>query len=82
MAERVGFVKDWVELSNSPQLAAFHRHAVENGLPFNLIIGPRTKTISAPLLDNVRQTNGVVRLFDPVTGKFAVDVGKTGAWAR
>jgi hypothetical protein len=81
--ERFGVtdVKDWMDLTNSPQLAAFHWYAVDRDLPFNLIIGSRTRSISAPLLDNVRQTGGAVRLFDPSTGKFTVvDIGTTGPW--
>jgi len=56
-------VKNWIDLANSDQLRAFHQYAIDNGLPFNLVIGPRTETISEPLLDNVRQTGGRVTLF-------------------
>jgi hypothetical protein len=74
-------VKDWLHLTNNPQLAAFHRYAVEDGLRLNLVIGPRTKSISAPLLDNIRGVRGIVSVFDSKTGKFTVlDIGTTGPW--
>ncbi|MEI9983497.1 MAG: putative toxin [Aliidongia sp.] len=76
-------VKNVVDLSNSGQLRAFHRYAVDNKLPFNLIIGPRTETISEPLLDNVRETGGKVMLYDPITNRFSpVDIGRSGPWIR
>ncbi|QYF93485.1 PAAR domain-containing protein [Massilia sp. PAMC28688] len=76
-------VKNVVDLSNSPQLRAFHRYAVENNLPFNSIIGPRTQTISEPLLNNIRQTGGRVMRYDPVTRQFTtIDIGTSGPWKK
>lgn len=76
-------VKDWIALTDSDQLRAFHAHALKNDLPFNLIIGPRTRSISEPLLDNIRTTGGSVKVFDPETGKFQLlDIGNKGFWKR
>lgn len=47
-------VKNVVNLNNSDQLRSFSKHALENDLPFNSIIGPRTQSISEPLLDSIR----------------------------
>lgn len=76
-------VKNVVDLSNSPQLRSFHKHALENELPFNSIIGPRTRSISEPLLDNIRQTGGKVIRYDPVTRQFKnIDIGSSGPWKK
>lgn len=76
-------VKNVVNLSNSPQLRAFHQYAVDNNLPFNQIIGPRTQTISEPLLNNIRQTGGSVMRYDPATRQFTpVNIGTSGPWKK
>lgn len=85
VGERFGVtdVKNWIELTDSPQMRAFYRYAEKNKLRFNAVIGPRTQSISAPLLDNIRKTGGSVTSFDPATGSFeAVDVGSAGPWRR
>lgn len=60
-------VKNWLDLTNDDQLRAFHQYAREKNLPFNIIIGPRTQTISEPLLNNIRDTGGRVLQYDPET---------------
>ena len=76
-------VKNWIELSNNPQMIEFYQYAAENGLPFNVIIGPRTQTIWEPLLDNIRATGGTVTEYNPVTRQFTlIDIGNSGAWKR
>lgn len=76
-------IKNRVDINNTPQLKAFAQYAQENGLPFNLIIGPRTQGISGPVLDNVRATNGTVTEYDPVTHQFSgVELGESGYWRR
>ena len=76
-------VKDVINLSNDDQLRAFSKHALENKLPFNSIIGPRTQSISEPLLDGIRQTGGKVIRFDPTTGQFKnIDIGLSGPWKK
>ncbi|MDR7017760.1 putative toxin, partial [Acinetobacter sp. 3657] len=76
-------VKNVQNLSNSAQLQAFYNYAVEKEMKFNLIIGPRTRSISEPLLDNIRNTNGKVRIFDPNTERFTpVDIGTSGFWRK
>ncbi|KQZ27064.1 hemagglutinin repeat-containing protein [Duganella sp. Root1480D1] len=72
-------VKNVVSLSNSNQLRAFYQYAVDNELPFNLVIGPRTQTISEPLLNSIRQTGGSVMRYDPVTRVFTkIEIGLSG----
>lgn len=45
-------VKDWKNLSNDRQLKAFGAYAKANKLPFNLVISPKTESMSEPLLAN------------------------------
>jgi hypothetical protein len=76
-------VKNIINLSNDDQLRAFSKYALENKLPFNSIIGPRTQSISEPLLDGIRQTGGKVIRFDPTTGQFKnIDIGLSGPWKK
>lgn len=76
-------IKNWMDLTNSDQLRAFHGYAVANNLPFNIIISPRTLTISEPVLDNIRSTGGSVIQYDPATNELTpVDIGKSGSWTR
>lgn len=58
-------IKNVATLTDSPQLAAFHALAQERGLPFNLIVGPRTTRITGPLLDRIRSSGGTVHCYDP-----------------
>ncbi len=58
-------IKNVASLSDSPQLTSFHKFAESQGLPFNLIVGPKTTHISGPLLDRVRQSGGAVHCYDP-----------------
>lgn len=37
---------------------------------FNLIVSPRTQSISQPLQDAVRTSGGNIQIYDPVTGEF------------
>ncbi len=63
-------IKDVKKLSNSKQMRAF-RKAAEEGTPFNLIVSPKTKTISKPLQDAIRETKGKIFQYDPKTGKWS-----------
>lgn len=76
-------IKNVATLNDSDQLTAFHGLAKEKGLPFNLIVGPNTNHISAPLLNRVRDTGGVVDCYDPIEDKFTrLDIGTAGYWKR
>jgi len=76
-------IKNVKSISQSPQTRAFAKYAKKNNLPFNLIIGPRTRTISGPLLDQIRKRSGVVLQFNPTTNIFKnVKIGATGRWSR
>lgn len=76
-------VKNVEYLTSSSQLDAFYKYARANSLKFNLVVGPRTNAISAPLLDQVRNTGGRVTLFNPSTGKFSrIAIGASGPWSR
>lgn len=69
----VGLVefKDVANLSSSPQLRAQLAEALATGQPYNLVVSPGNKTISKPLLDQIREVNqavgGGVYRYDPVT---------------
>lgn len=54
-------VKNVQNLTVSPQLDAFYKYAKENGLKFNVVIGPNTKTVSAPLIEKILETGGSVQ---------------------
>lgn len=76
-------VKNGKHLSNDPQLKAFGEYAKANKLPFNLVISPKTESMSEPLLANVRESGGTVTQFDPATKAFSeVPIGETGYWQR
>jgi hypothetical protein len=76
-------IKDWTRLDVDDQLRSFFQHASSNDLPFNLIISPRTMHISEPLLEMVRETNGRVFQFDPITRTFSnISIGLKGLWKR
>lgn len=64
--------KDVLNLSHSNQLRAQLRIAESRGEPFNLVVSPRTQTISGPLradIDRVNRLNGGgIYRYDPATG--------------
>ncbi|MEM9102647.1 MAG: putative toxin [Pseudomonadota bacterium] len=76
-------VKDVIELNKTDQLLVFSEFAYDNGLPFNIIISPRTQHIAAPVLDMIRATGGF--LIEVDLGKqtlHALDIGESGWWKR
>lgn len=76
-------IKDVEYLTNTDQLKAFHNYAKENNMPFNLIVSPKTNQVSAPVLDQIRSTNGRLYEYD-VTNQVlkTIDIGKDGLWKR
>lgn len=58
-------IKNVATLTDSAQLTAFHGLAQERGLPFNLIVGPKTTRITGPLLNRIRKSGGTVHCYDP-----------------
>jgi len=63
-------VKNVVALSRDSQLRTQIDAALTARLPFNLIISPRTETVSLPLQQAIRQTGGRVFEFDASTQAF------------
>ncbi|WP_107497092.1 putative toxin [Thalassobius sp. I31.1] len=59
--------KNVQRLSLSPQLRAQSQIARESGEPLNLVVSPRTQTVSGPLLNDVRSTGGNVFVYNPAT---------------
>lgn len=59
--------KNVIDLSRAPQLRGQVQIALDTGQPLNLVVSPRTVTISNPLLADVRATGGNVFVYDPVT---------------
>ena len=79
----VTYIKNVENLCNSPQLTAFSDYAVDNNLPFSIVISPRTETVSDPLLENIRKSGGELMEFDEVTQEFSfIDISKKGPWKR
>ncbi|MDE3811266.1 hypothetical protein I7I49_13385 [Sinorhizobium meliloti] len=64
--------KNVQKLTNSNQLRAQLEHAERTGTPFNLVVSPRTESISEPLrarIDAVtRKVGGGIYRYDPATG--------------
>ena len=59
--------KNVQKLSYSPQLQAQVALARENNQPFNLVVSPRTRTVSEPLRDAVKKTRGGIYVYNPAT---------------
>jgi len=64
-------IKNVQNLSSSSQLRAQFSAAQTAGTAFNLIISPRTATVSRSVQDMVARTGGKIFIFDPKTNKFA-----------
>lgn len=71
-----------VEISNVSQLRAQARLAIQENKPFNLIISPRTKTISEGVMKNIETTNGKVFEFNPSTKKFTEIMNNSEKFTR
>jgi hypothetical protein len=71
--ERFGVtdIKDELYLTRSRQLRAQVQLAIDSGTTFNLIISPRTQSISKPLLTDIYRSGGSIFEFDPKTGSFS-----------
>ena len=63
-------IKDVKQASLTKQLRAQLVAAQTGGKPFSLIISTRTDTISRPLSEAIRRTNGKIFIFDSNTEKF------------
>ncbi|BDM64462.1 hypothetical protein NFHSH190041_19140 [Shewanella sp. NFH-SH190041] len=76
-------IKNVQHLANSDQLRAFYKHAVSNKMEFSIIISPRTKYVSGPLLDQIRNTNGKLYEYNQDTKTLTpIDIGSDGLWKR
>ncbi|WP_330208192.1 putative toxin [Pseudomonas sp. Z13] len=68
-------VKNVKNLSMSDQLRAQLQLAEMTGQPFNLVVSPRTESISAPLQQRIdavtSKVGGGIYRFDPSTGLFS-----------
>ncbi|HIE30059.1 TPA: hypothetical protein EYP66_22570, partial [Candidatus Poribacteria bacterium] len=68
-------VKNVQNLSNSNQMRAQLQLAESTGTPFNLVVSPRTQSISGPLrarIDAVtRKVGGGIYRYDPSTGNLS-----------
>jgi len=64
--------KNVLNLSRSPQLRAQVRIAEESGEPLNLVVSPRTLSVSVPLVRDVRATGGDVFVYNPATDALTV----------
>jgi len=62
--------KNVVHLYQTPQTRGFFEVAKSQDVPFNLIVSPRTQTISGPLRQSIERTGGTIFEFDPVTETF------------
>lgn len=62
-------VKNVQNLSMSNQLRAQIKVATDTGQPLNLVVSPRTNTVSGELMRQVRSTGGDVFRYNPSTGE-------------
>ncbi|GMO63579.1 MAG: hypothetical protein Ta2A_10640 [Treponemataceae bacterium] len=63
-------IKNAKNLSNTSQMQMQYNIAKSRQVPYNLIVSPRTETISAPLRVAVSDTGGVIKVYDPKTKMF------------
>jgi RHS repeat-associated protein len=61
----VADIKNVVKITNSLQIKGFASLAAQNKLPFSLIISPRTRYISGPVITAIRSSSGTIWEFDP-----------------
>lgn len=59
--------KNVENLSMSNQLRAQILFATETGQPLNLVVSPRTQSVSRPLVSGVQSTGGNVYVYNPTT---------------
>jgi hypothetical protein len=59
--------KNVQNLSMSNQLRAQIQVATETGQPLNLVVSPRTQSVSGPLVSGVQSTGGNVFVYNPAT---------------
>jgi hypothetical protein len=64
-------VKDVVNISYKKQLQAQVDFSIQSGQSFNLVISPRTATVSRPMQRIVRARGGIIVQYDPVTNGFS-----------
>lgn len=62
-------VKNVKELSMSDQLRAQVKVASDTGQPLNLVVSPRTNSVSGELMRQVRSAGGNVYRYNPTTGE-------------
>ena len=61
-------VKNVQKLSMSNQLRAQIKVAIDTGQPLNLVVSPKTSSISGRLIRQVRSTGGDIYRYNPATG--------------
>ena len=61
-------IKNVLNLSLTTQLEAMIKTASDTKIPFNLVVSPRTRSISEKLKKAIKDTGGSIQVFDPVTG--------------
>ncbi|MDJ0838753.1 MAG: polymorphic toxin-type HINT domain-containing protein [Acidobacteriota bacterium] len=79
----VGEIKDVQNLTLTKQLSSFINYAKQNDLQFTLIISERTQSISRPLLDAIRDLDGLGQVWRYTRdGKFKdiIEIGSAGRW--
>jgi hypothetical protein len=78
----IGDVKDVLRLTFTSQLQAMADLAKMTGTSFNIIVSPRTISISGPLADAVRSSGGFIFRFDPATNLSEVWDATGNVWVR
>lgn len=58
-------IKDVKSLSLDKQFRSHLKGAADYGVPFDLIVSPRTKYISNPLQEAIKKSGGSISVFDP-----------------
>ena len=71
LREGVTEIKDALVVSNRTQLRIEWLGAMEKGVPFNVIVSPRTQHITREVRSAVERAGGTILRFDPATRSFS-----------
>ncbi|MEN6630185.1 MAG: hemagglutinin repeat-containing protein, partial [Sulfuricella sp.] len=69
-------VKDVKNLSNSDQFRGYLETSVQQNKAIELIVSPRTESISGPLVKLIEDSGGTIKVFDPATKTFRAYMGR------
>jgi YD repeat-containing protein len=76
-------IKSSANVVDTPQIRAEASVARQNKVPFNIVIGPDTQSISGTVIKRVEDANGVMLKFDDATNTWTfLNPPESGPWRR